>query len=152
MNTEKLIKIRDYVAAKYPDDSIAIIEKVDTEAELIRDVGEFFIYNILGFCGCGCKDTSIEAVYKYLRVCAFRSATCQTDQYKKSPDKLQEAFGFKYVSDDPLLQFMAYTLDDKELTEHGSGIGGAWITDLGEMCMYALGRYLGYDESEDSIV
>lgn len=146
---KKLIEIRDYIATNYPDSCIAQNDKVDVECELIKDVSEFFLYELIGFCGCGCKDTSAEAVYKYLRVCAFRSANCGTIKYHESCDKLYEAFNFKDVCDDPLLQFMAYILDDLELTEHGSSIAGAWITELGEMCMYSLGRYLNYDQSED---
>ena len=62
---------------------------------------------------------------------------------------LEEKFHHGHVCDDPLLQFMAYLLDDKGLTEHGTSINGAWLTDEGEVCLEVFNMYLGLDDEEE---
>ena len=37
-----------------------------------------------------------------------------------------------------MLQFLAYVLDDYGFTEHGSGIGGCWLTEDGERLLTVL--------------
>jgi hypothetical protein len=49
-----------------------------------------------------------------------------------------ERFGVQTVYDNELLLCLAYTLDAAEFTEHGSGIGGAWITSEGKMFLWLL--------------
>ena len=37
-----------------------------------------------------------------------------------------------------MIQFVLYMLDSAGFLEHGSGIWGAWLTDLGRMFLYVL--------------
>lgn len=157
----ELVRIHDFIRDKYPDNWIAENEKTNgfdpdnvPIDELITECSEFFLYGILGSCGCGCPEISIEAVCDYLDIVDLRH-TESDDKFNKYAnfDKakllMQKKFHAKYVSDNPLLQFMAYTLDDAGLTDHGSSIEGAWITDLGCMCKYVLRLRIASEEAED---
>ena len=50
----------------------------------------------------------------------------------------EDKFGVKFVYDDKLLLCLAYTLDAAGFTDHGSSIGGAWLTDEGKMFLWLL--------------
>ena len=136
-----LKEILEWVIEKYPDSCIACNSKnkgctYDDETFYGRPIQEelysFFAYELIGICGCGVPEAAMIQVRNYLR-CV--SIICN---YEKQKEKLMEHFGCRSVYDNSLLLFMAYILDEKELTEHGSSIGGAWITDLGEKCLTVL--------------
>ena len=52
--------------------------------------------------------------------------------------KFREAFGVESIYDNPLLLALAYSMDAAGFTEHGSSIGGAWLTPEGEMFLLVL--------------
>lgn len=158
----ELARIHNFIRDEYPDSCIAENEKINgfdpngiPVYEIIKECSEFFLYEILGFCGCGCPEISIEAVCDYLDIIDLRHTESDDKlnryaNFDKARQLLQEKFHAKYVSDDPMLQFMAYTLDDADLTDHGSSINGAWITDLGRMCKYVLRLRIASEDDEDS--
>lgn len=98
----------------------------ETEHEALK---EYFRYERLKWCGCGIPEIALEQVRKFL------------DAYKDFDNrrtKLKEYFGVEYIYDNPLLLCLAYTLDAAELTEHGSSVGGAWLTKDGEDFLYCM--------------
>lgn len=82
----------------------------------IRGFEAFDLYNALGICGCGLPDEAYERVYEMLVRADNRQRliTAQGDS---------RLIGYQY--------FMAYTLDNLELIDHGYCIDGSWITDKG---------------------
>ena len=90
---------------------------------------KYFYYDRLRWCGCGVPEDAKKAVRDFL------------DAYKDFDNrerKLNEYFGVQSVYDSPLLLCLAYTLDAAEFTEHGTSIGGAWLTEDGEDYLYCL--------------
>ena len=57
-------------------------------------------------------------------------------------------FGVESVYDNELLLCFAYAMDAAEFTEHGSSIGGAWITEEGEMFLWLLEQNKELDVEE----
>lgn len=137
---KNLNDIRNFIKENYTDSCIAHNSPRTTPCELLEEISDFFKYEILDFCGCGCPESSERAVRDYLYAINMRTdkkSIKDTDErWNKSREYLNEKFKVKYSTDDPLLQFMAYTLDTKDLTDHGSSINGAWIEDLGKICLY----------------
>ena len=66
----------------------------------------------LGWCGCGDPDGIDEMMLDYL-----------TSASPEHPDVLR--------ADTPVRLLMAYVADQLEWTEHGTSIGGAWLTKEG---------------------
>ena len=59
---------------------------------------------------------------------------------KKNRNLMMARFGVESVYDNELLLCLAYTMDAAGFTEHGSSIGGAWISEEGEMFLWLLER------------
>lgn len=111
----------------------------------IEESIKWFYYELLGWCGCGDPKEAFGAVRDYLSLVNYRDEhkTEENQNYtRKDYDDAcaycKEKFGSDSVYDNPLLLCLAYTMDDKELTEHGSSIGGAWLTGIGEMLLALL--------------
>lgn len=148
---DKLARIRElrsYVCRRYPESCCAYNKAATTYYDLVNEVANDFIYMVIGLCGCGCPDSTIEAIRDYLEIVRIRH-TKDDGGFDRACAIMQEKFHHNYVCDDSLLQFMAYLLDDKGLTEHGSSINGAWLTDEGEVCLEVLNMYLGLDDEEE---
>jgi len=139
-NETNLRKIADYIKEHYPDSCIAYndIESNMSGCELVEEISDFFSYEIIGLCGCGCPEDTIVSIRDYLQIVNDK----RNEEWETIKNKFLEKFGVETVYDNPLLQFMAYTLDDKGLTDHGTSIGGNWITDLGRMCLYVYDLYI----------
>lgn len=63
-------------------------------------------------------------------------------------DILEIHFGVTSIYNNPLLLCLAYTMDAAEFTEHGTGIGGAWLSDRGKIYLWLLNKMKeigGYD-------
>ena len=95
----------------------------------------------IGICGCGLPFETWEQVYRYLNV-----LICIENEQWDELDKRSRSF---YKQNYGLAQFMAYILDDKEYTEHGSGIGGAWLTDKGKDLLAILDTYVNEEIESD---
>lgn len=89
---------------------------------------ESTLYEDLGFCGCGNPDSVAEMVAAYLR------AKSENDPYftRERVAYFINAWG------EQLFLYMAYTLDDKEYTDHGASVYGAWTTDKGKSLLRVL--------------
>lgn len=73
---------------------------------------------IFGFCGCGDPDSAMVLVRDVLKLLSERKG------WGEEAKKLLPTEGIYY--------FILYSLDDKKLTEHGSSVGGSWLTQKGE--------------------
>ena len=114
------------------------LKDVKTPEEKFAEIFNYFNFYLLGLCGCGAPDNTIEVIRDYLNIVKVNHER----NFNEGEKLLKEIFDVNNVCLDPVLQFMAYTLDDKELTDHGNNISGAWITDLGEALLWCFNIYI----------
>ena len=106
------------------------------EAEWIQIVGK------LGCCGCGAPQITLKAVHQMLKSIAD----------KETPFKEKKAYPDGWdITENAYVQFMAYTLDNLEFTEHGTSIRFPWLTEKGKQLLNALNTYEIYDYEYDKI-
>lgn len=108
-----------------------------------------FRYEILNWCGCGQPEEADKQVLKYLNLIdiPWREKDKDFDEKYANYKKLcTEYFGCSDIYENPLLLCLAYTLDAVGFTEHGSGIGGAWIMPKGKIYRYAIQKHLELEE------
>ena len=144
----KLSEIAEHITEKYPDCCMACNNDVKQgcreewyEEYLIDLLMDFFTYEIVGMCGCGCPEDTYEVIRRVLNI--------RNDWQKDNIE--YEAVEERYKTDLELdtnndidyglLQFILYVLDDKEILEHGSSIGGCWLTNLGKMYLTVLNAW-----------
>ena len=141
-------KISDYIIKKYPNCCLAYnIKNHDYyEEELIKECEDFFYYEKLHWCGCGIPETAKKTLRDFLRILYDHKKELEhkhpnydwrTD-WKRRENNFQERFGVHDVYGNELLLCFAYAMDAAEFTEHGSSIGGAWITEEGKMFLWLL--------------
>lgn len=119
-----------------------------------KELYDYFRYEVLNWCGCGTPEEADKEVLKYLNLIDERFILSDNpndhyeyianfsswyDQYKST---CKEYFGCETIYDNPLLLCLAYTMDAAGFSEHGSGIGGAWITGRGKIYRYAIQKHL----------
>ena len=90
---------------------------------------KWYYYEVLGWCGCGCPEIAIKTIANYLEAISL--------PYPESIEKLNEYFP-PDGDDNPLVLCLAYALDDKGFTDHGSSIYGCWPTDDGKYFLWAI--------------
>ena len=127
---QQLNKIANYIIQKYPDSCLAHNGKDDFSLQ--EDIQNFFYFERLGWCGCGDPEAVMREICKYLYIVHFHNG------YDELCQKFREAFGVESIYDNPLLMALAYAMDAAGFTNHGSSIGGAWLTDEGKMFLYVL--------------
>lgn len=95
---------------------------------------ECAIWNgIFGFCMCGDPDYQLEKIYQVLKILK------QGESNKDAYDLLLETNEY---------DIYLYILDLHEFTEHGSIIGGSWLTDKGMALLYVLRHILEHDKED----
>jgi hypothetical protein len=77
------------------------------------------------FCGCGDPEAASAALLRLLRLHPLYD----------HQDELREM-----VPDQGALYLLLYALDRHKLTDHGSSVAGAWLTEKGEAVRDALAR------------
>ena len=105
---------------------------------LIDSLMDYWMYEDLGLCGCGCPEYTFEVIRKYLHIRQDWRENKLTyneviDKYRRDlhiDDNDNNQFG--------LLQFMMYILDEHGFTEHGISITRCWLTEKGEMLLATL--------------
>lgn len=124
-------EIAKYILKHYKDKSrgYSLWTDPDYEDELIQSCSDFFYYEILNWCGCGRPEDAKRCIRDYLDALSNPA---------EKQDKLKRRFGVEHVYDNELLLCLAYMMDAAGFTEHGSGIGGAWLTKDGEMFLACL--------------
>ena len=78
----------------------------------------FLQQEVFGFCGCGNPDEAMIFIHNVLQL---------INQEKGWGNEMQ-----CLIPSEGVYYFVLYTLDDKKLTEHGTSIGGSWLTPKGK--------------------
>ena len=131
----------------YTDDGLVELNTY-TEDTLVDECLSFFSNDKIGMCGCGVSEDTDEVIRKLL--------TIRKEKYE---DKISYEESIKRYESDlnidmddnnhyGLWQFMMYVLDNAGILEHGSGIGGSWLTKEGKMYLYLLDRRIELEERE----
>lgn len=90
-------------------------------------------------CGCGNPEDTYEAIRRYLHIRKLwhKNKNITWDGVKEQY-KTQLCIDVDNDIEHGVLQFMMYVLDHYDFTEHGSSIGGCWLTEKGEMLLTVL--------------
>ena len=135
--TQRYNEIADYIIHKYDHSCLAFNGK--DSGDLRQDCEDFFYFEKLNWCGCGAPEDVKREIYKYFNILEWWASDRHLDHsYNELCKKFEEAFGVENVYDNPLLLALAYSMDAAGFTEHGSSIGGAWLTDEGKMFLFVL--------------
>ena len=151
----KLSEIVEYIIEKYPNccmshnnDVVKGCREKWYEESLVDPLMDFFSYELLHLCGCGTPEDTYEIIRKILTI-RFEWQSRKTSYEEvirryKDDLKLDSNNSSHYG----ILQFVMYILDHNGILEHGSSIGGCWLTNLGEMYLTVLNAW--YDREENN--
>lgn len=70
--------------------------------------------------------------------------------WHKNKEIFKSYIGVEDVYENPLYLYVAYDLDRVGCTEHGSSIGGAWITELGEAILVLFEEWIKESKGNDN--
>lgn len=141
----RLREISEWIVKNNPDCCMAKNHEVAYgcreewyEESLIDSLMDYWMYEDLGLCGCGCPEYTFEVIRKFLHIrqdwqrdkITYRDAYNRYKNDLHVDDKDEDQFG--------LLRFMMYILDKHGFIEHGSSITGCWLTEKGEMLLTTL--------------
>lgn len=89
----------------------------------------------LGFCNCGCPETTQDWIMKGLEIINERhgGGPGWDEWYAQHKEKVKEHFG-----NDGAYYFFQYWLDKEGFTEHGGNVGNAWLDASGELLLTKL--------------
>lgn len=145
---QKLSNYMKYIINTYPDGCAAynwlqgcyneiLTDKRLPEEYEIRYIVEDCLSEFnddLGLCGCGSPEETYEVIRRILNI-QSSNANWGTRQRQFSEICNADIDNENYNG---LIQFVLYILDDKGFLEHGSSIGGAWLTKKGEIYLDLL--------------
>lgn len=148
----ELVQIAEKIIKNNPTSCIAYNYFQGMHKEhLIRELMDFFCYEVLNLCGCGLPEYTQETIRRYLNI------KFDLHEHRIGYQEAKERYAteLKVDCDDAvqygMFQFMMYGLDHCGLTEHGSGIGGAWLTELGEMYLTVLNAWADLDSTKQEL-
>lgn len=84
------------------------------------------IFDDLRFCGCGRPEDRLDLIVEMLRACPWYDGA-----WEGFSERLTSA-GFEFIADQ---------LTAAELTEHGSSVGGSWLTDKGRRFLSVVNAF-----------
>ena len=103
---------------------------------------EFLQGHILGFCCCGVPQDSLRYVRDCLRHVANRDTVNKKRNTHKEGDEWDTAYQEWDKAGKELMgraeYFTLYFLDQKVFTEHGSSVGGSWLSSKGKELLQDL--------------
>lgn len=114
---------------------------MNSETEFVLSEEDFTLLEQLPICGCGRPGLVLDH-YRHLLHLTDWGVNRESD----GPPGFEALLGLA-GGNETLLYLSAYVLDHIKATEHGGGVGGAWITDKGKRLLEILDRYeaTGYD-------
>ena len=152
----KIGEIAEFIVKEYPNSCVAScgIAPSDFKNEYCEDMlvsylMDFFAFEILNMCGCGIPENTYEVIRRVLNI------RNEWSEDKLSYEDVQEKYKSELRVDTDisidygLLQFMLYTLDSAGLLEHGSSIGGCWLSSLGKMYLTVLNAWRKIEDTEN---
>lgn len=146
-------RIAAFVIKTYPDSCFAENAKngyidMNDDEMLTEELVRFFAYDILNLCGCGNPEDTWDVIRRVLRIRLEARDIAYAEMIQRYKDELH------LDDDDDLqhgsLQFILYILDHFGLVEHGSSIGGCWLTDLGRMCLFVMDAWFALNPDGDT--
>lgn len=147
----RLSEIAEYVVDNNPDCCVKneVIRGCRTESyeeSLIEPLLNFYMYEKMDLCGCGIPENTYEAIRRYLRI--RKSCFEENLSWEDVTERYRTNLHIDY--DDSMnygiLQFLAYILDSYGFTEHGSSVGGCWLTREGEKLLVVLDAWHDLEE------
>ncbi len=125
-------KIKDYIIKTYPESCLAYnYDDTYYDEQLIEECENFFYYERLNWCGCGDPNAVKTTVRNFLQAIEMKNSD-------SSDIGFQKYFNVHSVYDNDLLLCLAYTMYAAGFTDHGSSIGGDWLTEEGKMFLWLL--------------
>ena len=123
------------------------------------------LLEIFGLCGCGDPDSVIKTYYHpFLRAIKIKTDQIRSSSFaencicasKEKGEAIWKSLNgekvnhtcFKVVEDQALEYLILYALDHFQLTEHGSFIGGCWLTKKGETALLMCDAIFGKPEEK----
>ena len=138
----KLSEIAEHIAKINPDCHMVVIPGCREswyEESLINPLVDYYMFDVLHLCGCGNPEDTYEAIRRYLHVRKLRHENKDiTWDGIKEQYKAQLCIDVDNDTEHGVLQFMMYVLDYYDFTEHGSSVGGCWLTEKGKMLLTVL--------------
>lgn len=92
-------------------------------------VSSWFWGGVLGGCGCGSSEELGEMAVKLLKHFATPHMERKLDLY-----------------DSEAYEILAHWMSEKDLIEHGTSVGGSWLTEKGEEVYEAVNNFLDIKE------
>lgn len=151
----RLSEIAEFVVKNYPDCCMAENHEYKLgcrddwyEEYLIDPLMNFFSYEIMGLCGCGCPEDTHRVIRYVLNI--------RNDWMNKNIkyDEVKNRYcsdlhiDLSYDVHHGMLQYILYDLNDHGILEHGSSVGGSWLTNLGKMYLDVLNAWYAREYSE----
>ena len=90
---------------------------------------KWYYFEKLGWCGCGCPEVVMRVIADYLEARSL--------PFPES-DKVMKTFFAPDGDENALVMCLAYTLDEKGFTDHGSSIFSCWLTKDGKYFLWAI--------------
>ena len=109
------------------------------EEYLIDELIDFFSFEIMNMCGCGCPEDTHDVIRIVLNI--------RKDRFEK--DIKYEEVQKRYKEELHLdTEDSLHMLDAKGIVEHGGGISSCWLTKLGRMYLTVLNAWHDREEKE----
>ena len=121
------------IAFNWADREISL-DTIDEIREKLRSAVKYEFQYKLGICGCGEPELVFEGIYYLLTIIQNKY---NNDIPIEEKNEAQEIYD-KLLKSGPngetnwFALAILYMLDDKEFTDHGTGIYGCWIDELGK--------------------
>lgn len=144
----RLSEIAEYVVKNNPDCCMAVNKAVIHghrddwyEESLIDELMNYFSYEVIDMCGCGNPESTYESIRRLLNI--RNDWRVNKIKYEEVIERYEKELHVNRDDDIQwgLLQFMLYQLDSCGILEHGSSIGGSWLTKEGEMYLTVLNAW-----------
>lgn len=124
MNIEKYNEIRDKIIKHLSGTCFAINStgeglKTPDPKDYMEEFKDVLV-EVIGICGCGDPERALEIYQKALEWCENGVLIRKSQPFEDNDD---------------LSLIVLYNLHDKELTSHGTGIGGSWLTEKGKLIL-----------------
>lgn len=157
MTRERLKEIMDFIFKEYPDGCLVSNYKDKDQTPEDFEIPDYveqclneFLYEDLGTCGCGTPDDTIKVLQIVLT--SHSVDHNRIDWWEAKSKMLNDICGIdrnKNSNYNGLIQFVQYILDDHKFMEHGSSIGGAWLTEKGKIFLEIINEYFSEEKEEE---
>lgn len=122
-------------------------QMADSTKQLTLDEIHEWVFDGLGFCGCGDPEAALEFLKSVLLAIRQRSNgneieegdKASQERWSRNSDAIRQML---HMETAPAMAWSyLYMLDSKGLLEHGGNCSGSWLTERGEQILDALLKY-----------